>query len=590
MKKYLAVIIAAFSVLGIMGGCKSTQTSNSETSGTAVNTTPITACVGSEPASIDPAINQTVDGATYIVHLFEGLERVNNKNQIVPGIAKSAPNISSDGLTYTYTLRDAEWSDGKPVTAGDFVYAWQRDVNPKTASQYAYQLYYIKNAQEINAQALDASGNPEKVKFGADGNPVLDAKGNSIADPNGKYISAKADGSAIWLDDLGIKATDNNTVVVTLAAPCAYFDQIAAFPTLYPVRKDIVEANPNTWATDPKTIIGDGPFVVSSWTHSSQIVMKKSSTYWDKANVVPTEIDWLLMDNADSILSAYKNGRLDLADTVPPDEIPSLVKSGDCKIFGNLGTYYFDLNTKKAPFNDVKVREALSLAFDRQYLVNSVSKGGQLAAGAFVPTGVPDATAGSDFRKIGGNFYDPTTAAYKANVKKAQGLLTQAGFPGGKGFPTVELKYNTNPLHKAIAEYMQSEWKTNLGINITLVNEDFSVLVTDRNKKNYQIARDGWLGDYSDAMTFIDMFTSTSGNNNTGWSDSKYDSLTKDALTNTNEAKRMTDMHSAEKILMNNWVVIPVFYYTDPMLVSKNIQGFVQSALGFKYLMWTSVK
>lgn len=581
MKRFVALTVAALMLFGTASGCAKTKSSNA---------TPITACVGSEPKSIDPAINQAVDGSDYIVHLFEGLYKTNKNNQIVPGIAQSA-DVSKDGLTWTLHLRtDAKWSDGKPVTAGDFVYSWQRAVNPATASAYAYQLDYIKNAHAINIQAVDKSGNPEKVKVGADGKPVEDTNGNPIPDANGKYVSANADGTPTWLDDLGIKAKDDHTLVVTLEAPCSYITQIFAFPTLYPVRKDVVEKNPDTWATDPKTLVCDGPYTITSWTHSSKIVMKKSDTYYDKSDIVANEIDWILMDDDNATLTAFKNHKILLADSMPPEEIPALVKSGECKIYGNLGTYYYDFNTKQKPFDNVNVRKAFTLAFDRQYLCTDIAKAGQQPAGAFVPSDIPDAAVGSDFRKIGGNFYNPTTAGYKANIAEAQKLLADAGYPGGKGFPTVELKYNTNAAHQAIAEYLQSEWQKNLGIKVSIVNEEWAVLQADRNKGNFQLARDAWLGDYVDPMTFIDLFTSTSGNNSTGWKNAQYDALVSDAMKNTNQATRMKDMHSAEKILMTDYPVCPVYYYTDPDLVSPKLQGYVHSALGYKYLMWASVK
>jgi oligopeptide transport system substrate-binding protein len=585
MKKFLALALAACTAVCVMSGCQAKGTTSTAASGK-----PVTACVGSEPKSIDPAINQAVDGATYIIHTFEGLTATNKNNQIGPGVAEKW-ETSSDGLTWTFHLRtDAKWSDGKAVTAGDFVYAWQRAVDPSTASTYAYQLYYIKNAEAINSQAVDANGKPEKVKFGTDGKPVQDAKGNYTADANGKYISAKDDGTALWLDDLGIKAKDDHTVVVTLEAPCAYFTQIAAFPTLFPVRKDVIEKNPDKWATDPKTFIGNGPYVISSWTHNSKIVMTKNANYWNKKSIVSNEIDWFLMDDDNSTLAAYKNGQILLADSMPTDEIAALEKSGDCKVYGNLGTYYLDFNTTKAPFNNVKVREAFNLAYDREYLVKNVAKGGQKPATGFVPIGISDAAAGSDFRAVGKDYYKGDTASYKANIEKAKQLLSEAGYPGGKGFPTVEYKYNTNAGHKAIAEYLQNEWQTNLGVHVTLQNEEWAVLQTDRNNKNYQISRDGWLGDYVDPMTFVDLFTSKSGNNATGFANAEFDKLVSDAKKTSDQKARMTDMHKAEDLLMENMPISPVYFYTDPDLVSPKLQGYVHSALGFKFLMWASVK
>ena len=583
MKKFLAAALASFMVIGAATGCANTQKP------VAKGSIPIVACIGSEPKSIDPALNQSADGATYIAHAFEGLTKTDKNNRIVNGVAGNI-QASADGLTYTYTIRsDAKWSDGKPVTAQDFVYAWQRAVNPATASAYSYQLYYIKNAQEINEQSVDKDGNPQKVQIGSDGKPVTDQQGNPVPDPNGKYVHAKADGSPVWLDDLGVKAENDHTLVVTLEAPCSYFGQITASPTLSPLRKDIVEKHPDTWSTDPSTYVGDGPYQLVSWAHSSKMVFTKNPYYYDSKDIVTGELDFLLMDDTNAILSAYKSGSIQLAEEVPLDELSSLVKSGDCKVYGNLATYYLAFNTKKAPLNDEKVREALSLAVDRQYLVDHITKGGQLPAGAYVPGDIPDAKPGSDFRAVGGNFYDPTTKGYAANVKKAKQLLAQAGYPDGKGFPTIELKYNTSDSLKTICEYFQSEWKNNLGITVSLSNEEWSTFQADRDAGNFDIASEGWNGDYVDPMTFLDLFTSGSGNNTTGWSDSQFDALIGDAKKNADQSTRMNDMHQAEAILLKDYPIMPIYFSTDPDLVSPKLKGYVHSAIGYKFLMWAYI-
>jgi oligopeptide transport system substrate-binding protein len=578
MKKFMAIAALLALLVTMFSGCGKTAS-------------PITASVGSEPASIDPAINQSVDGSTYLVHAFEGLTKTDKNLKIVPGIAKSW-TTSTDGLTWTFTLRDdAKWSDGKPVVASDFVYAWQRAVDPVTASAYAYQLYYIQNATEVNTQFVGKDGKPAKAKVDAAGKFVMDAKGNYIADVNGKYVSVKKDSTPFVLSDLGIVAVDSHTLKVTLAAPCAYFTQITAFPTLFPVRKDIIAAHPTDWATNPKTYVGDGPYTLTEWKHNSKMVFTKSKYYYDSKDIIANEVDFLLMADDNATLAAFKNGKLLVVENAPAAEIPALKKSGDLQIYGNLATYYYAFNVNVKPFDNVKVRMALTLAVDRQYICDQVTKGGQLPAGAFVPIDVSDATAGKDFRATGGNYYDPTTAGNAANLTKAKQLLADAGYPDGKGFPPVEFKYNTeSTTHKLIAEQIVSDWKKNLGITITLASEDFPTLITDRNNGNFQIARDGWNGDYNDPMTFLDIYTSTSGNNDSHWKNTQYDALITDAKKNGDQAVRMTDMHKAEDILMAQVPGIPIYYYTDPVLVSKKITGFVNSPLGYKYFMWSSLK
>lgn len=601
MKKLLALALAATMVITILPSCAKQSASANK----------ITAVVGSEPQSLDPAINQTADGATYIVHAFEGLMKVNKDLQYVPGMASSR-TTSADGLTVTYKIRsDAKWSDGVAVKAGDFVYAWQRDVNPVTASAYAYQLYYIQNATEINSQYVGTDGKPAKVKVGTDGKPakfkyddktktfskdasgnyVPDSNGQYVPDANGKYVAAKADGTPIWLDDLGAKATDDSTLVVTLAAPCPYFDQIVAFPTLFPVRKDIVEKNPSDWASNPSTYVTNGPYKLTSWVHKSKLVFTKNDKYYDAKDIVSPELDFMLMSDNNAAYSAFKNKTIDVNQNIfPTDEIPKLVKSGDCKIYPSNGNFYVSLNVKVKPFDNVNVRKALNLAIDRQYVVDKITKGGQVPAGAFVPLGMNDVAKGSDFRKVGGNYYDPSASAVKSNIAQAKQLLATAGYPDGKGFPTIEIKYNPGGANQTVMEYIANQWKVNLGINYKIISEDFATLVVDRNTGNYQVARDAWVGDYNDPMTFLDLATTDSGNNDSHYSNPNYDKYVAQAKTTNDTATRMKLMHEAEKTLMDDMPVIPIFFRTDPLLLSSKVTGVVDSPLGYIYLMWASKK
>lgn len=609
MKKILAITIAISLLALTMTSCSGSKNNSSSN---AVVTTPISACVGGEPQSLDPAINQSADGATYIVHAFEGLMKVDKTLNVVPGAAESAPTVSSDNLTYTFKIRStAKWSDGGQLKAGDFVYAWQRAVNPVTASAYAYQLNYIKNAEAINMQFVGTDGKPAKVMLGKDGKIakfkydetaktftkdsagkyIEDPAGQYVADPTGKFVSAKADGTALWLDDLGVKAVNDSTLEVTLEAACPYFNQIVAFPTLFPVRKDIIEKNPDGWSNDPATYIGNGPYVLKEWTHKSKIVFEKNANYYDKATIAAEKLEFMLMDDNNAVYAAYKQGSIQVVQTLfPSEETPALIKSGDCTVFPSNGNYYYAFNTQKAPFNNAKVRKALTLAIDRQYIVDNITKGGQVIAAAFVPSGMLDATAGSDFRKVGGNYFDPSASAYQTNIAAAKKLMEEAGYKDGKGFPKFELKYNTNTAHQKIAEYVIAEWKTNLGIEATLVAEDFPTLLADRNNGKFDVARDAWVGDYNDPMTFLDLATSESGNNDSHFKNTAFDALIKTAKSTTDQTARMKAMHDAEKILMDEMAVMPIYFRTDPVLINKKVSGVVDSPLGYLYLMWASSK
>lgn len=583
MKRFLSLaLVAATAVMFLPSCAKTGQTTASK---------PLTVVVGSQPETIDPTMNTAADGATYIYQVFEGLTKYDKNMNVVPGIAASMPTVSKDGLTYTYKLRtDAKWSDGKPVVASDFVYSWKRAVDPVTASQYAQQLYFVQNAQNINKEYVDKNDKPVKVKVDAKGNPVTDKNGKDIPDANGKYIYAKADGSPYTVADLGIKAVDDHTLLVTLSNPCPFFDQITAFPTLFPERQDIISAHPNDWTKNASTYIGDGPYVLKKWTDNDKIVMTKSPNYYDAKDVLNNEIDFYLMSDNNAALSKYKTGGLMIDQgLIPNDEVPSLIKSGDVKIEQNLANYYMALNVTKAPLNNLDVRKALALSFSRQYIVDKITQSGQKVAADIVPYGTLDATAGSDFRKVGGDSFDPTDAGLQANIKQAQQYLAEAGYPGGKNFPQLSIKFNDTSYHKPIAEYIAQQWKTNLGITVTLSSEEWDVFLSDRTNGNYQIARDAWVADYNDPLTFLHIFMTGDGNNDCHWSNSQFDSLMNKAKSSSSASQMMTYMHQAESVLIDQMPAIPVFYATDRLLVSKNVSGYVDSPLGSLYLMWTKV-
>jgi len=279
-----------------------------------------------------------------------------------------------------------------------------------------------------------------------------------------------------------------------------------------------------------------------------------------------------------------------LADSVPTEEIPALKQSGDLKVDPQLGTYFYVFNVEKPPFDNVKVRKALSLAIDRQYIIDTIAQANQIPAGAFVPGGVPDVNADPDFRTVGGDYYDPSAEAYEANIQEAQKLLAEAGYPNGEGFPQVELMYNSEGAHSTIAEAIQEMWKKNLGITVKLTGQEWKVFQDTRQNGNYQIARHGWLGDYNDPMTFLDMWTSYSGQNEARWKNSEYDKLIEKAKVSADRAERMEAMHKAEDIFMEESPVIPIYYYTDTYIVKDYLKGFYNSPLGFKYFMYAYIE
>jgi len=560
MRKALSLVLIAVFLVSFFGGVSIVPSAK------AAVAQEVTYNLGTEPATIDPALSQGIPEANVILQTMDGLTRINNKNVPVPAIAKSW-TISKDRKTYIFTLRDAYWTNGTPVTAYDFEYAWKRALSPEMASVYAYQLYYISGGEAFNtsikvgtkyyAGLLDAKGNPVMKTVG----------GKQVAQPNmAKPIDPNK--------NVGVKALTAKTLKVYLQSPTVYFLNLTAFPTLMPVCKAVVSAN-DKWAADVTNYVTDGPFKLTQWSHNDKMTFVKSPTYWDKASVKLTKITYLMVTDESTALSMFQSGQMDVGSTVPLAELPKLVASGDAKILPYLGTYYYQMNVTKKPFNDVRVRQALNLAINRKAIVTSITKGGQTPALAYVPGGIADAAAGSDFRTVGGTFYTDN------NVAAAQKLLAAAGYPGGKGFPSFTLLFNTSNAHQSIAEAIQQMWKKNLGISCTLKVEEWGVYLDDRNNLNYQVARAGWIGDYMDPNTFLDMWVTGGGNNGTGWSNKTYDALIAKAKATTNPTARMATLHDAEKILMTDMPIIPIYFYTNPVLITKHVKNFYQSTLGF---------
>lgn len=492
---------------------------------------------GEEPDTFDPAKNTSVDGGTVAVALFEGLTTLNENHQPVPGVAESW-DISEDKTKYTFHLRkDAKWCDGEPVTAKDFAYAWKRALDPNTEAEYCYQLFYIKNAEQINA---------------------------SEAQP----------------EELGVKVLDTHTLEVQLNAPTNYFLSITAYPTLFPVRQDIIKEYGNKWALAPETFIGNGPFKMVEWVKNDHMKFVKNEHYWDKDRVKLDGVIKTFMAEESTMLSAYEAGELDVIDRLPYGEVDNLKKSkpNEFTPVSQLGTYYYCFNVTKPPFDDVRVRKAFALAIDSEDIVNKVRKSGVPATG-FVPPGVPDTYSGKDFREVGGDFFST-----KAQPEEARRLLAEAGYPNGKGLPDIILIYNTEEGHQLIAEAVLEMWKNNLGIaNVTVQNQEWGVFLNNRQYGDFQIARHGWLGDYVDPMTFIDLFTTGNGNNDAQWSNLEFDALVKQARLTADEKERMEILHNAEKLFMEDVIMKPIFQYVEPTMIKPYVKGLVQSMLGFTY-------
>ena len=564
-KRVLSILLAATFTVSMFAGATMVSAAENEATEETASTGDfnITVNLASEPQTMDPALNTTSDGSNMANHLFEGLMKwedsgaeVNGSDgtahsaQLAPGQAESYEKTENeDGtVTYTFKLRDGiKWSDGKDVTAGDFEYAWKRLVDPATAADYSYMLDCVVNANEIIAGEKDAS-------------------------------------------ELAVKAVDDKTFEVTLVNDLPYFEELCAFPAMMPVRQDVIEKAGDNWTFDVSTYISNGAYKMKEWTHNSQIVVEKNENYYDYEKLGPETITFKLMDNQNAMLSGFNSGELDFIEDVPQAEIANLIASGDMKIVDYIGTYYVCFQTQKAPFDDARVRKAFSLAIDRTYIVNQVTQSGQVEAGGFVPAGVYDAegATGDDFRTVGGDYYKPTDADYEANCEEARALLAEAGYPDGEGFPVVEYLYNTSDAHKAVAEALQYMWEEELGVKVTLNNQEWAAFLQTRKDGDYSIARNGWIADYNDPISFLDMWMTGGGNNDAQYSNEEYDSLIKEAKTTTDVKERMELLHKAEdKIIGEDNALAPLYFYTQKYMLADGIEGMYYCPLGYFFFGYT---
>ncbi|MFC3906228.1 peptide ABC transporter substrate-binding protein [uncultured Clostridium sp.] len=545
LKKLCAVLMAATISTSLFIGCgsddKSTGTSGSGSAATSGQDLMFN--LGEDPETIDPTLNTSSGAGTIIVNAFEGLMLLDESEQPTYGAAENM-EVSEDGLVYTFKLRqDGKWSDGEPVTANDFKYSWMRALDKATAAEYSYQLYYIKNAEKFY---------------------------------NGE-VSA---------DEVGIKVVDDYTLEVTLESPTSYFPQLLAFPTYAPLREDIVSANPEGWATSPETYICNGPFKLVKWDMKDQLVFERNENYWDASNVKLDSLTFKLVTDETTAYSELKAGNFDMVNSVPTNEIQPGKEEGLVKISPYLGTYFFAINVGKQDTlnDDVKkalsnklVRQALNLVVDRQEIIDNVAKAEQVPAYSFVPKGIFNED-GSEFADK--EYYDPT--AMDENIAKAKELLKEAGYENGEGLPTFELMYNSEGAHKDICQIIQQNW-AEIGVNVELTNQEWAVFLNTRQQGDYQISRHGWIGDYVDPMTFLDMWVTGGGNNDCGFSNAEYDKLISDAKVETDAAKRTEMLRKAEDILMDEMPIIPIYYYTNVRAWNDNVKGIQCSTLGKIY-------
>ena len=565
-KKVLALILTAAMVVGLAacGGSTSndaasttdettTESSDNQTGDETTDATEATAStgekilsvqVGPDPETIDPALNSAVDGGNMLLHSFECLLAVDENGQLVPGQAESW-ETSEDGLTWTFHLRDGlKWSDGSDLTANDFVYSWKRVCDPMVAAPYA--------------------------------ETVL-----SMVEGYDKAIEGD-------LDALQVAAQDDNTLVVTLNAPCSYFGSLAAFATLSPVQEATVEANGDAWATSAETYISNGPFYVSEWVPGSYIMMTKNPYYWNADAIKLDGIKWNLIEDSNAAYSAYQTGEVLMIKDVPTEEIPSLKDNADFHVDPIIGTYYISMNLERDAFKDARVRKALSLAIDRDYVANTLMQGTYSPADNFMGPGWIDMD-GKQFKDNanGGQSYIDVNN-YEADLEEAKQLLADAGYPDGEGFPTISYTTNDAGYHKVVAEYVQQAW-AQLGIDLQVDIVEWASFTPMRRNGDFDIARNGWVGDYTDPSNMLELFYSTNGNNDGKFNNADFDAAIDLSRTTLDSAERSKALHTAEDILMEETGCIPIAYYNDFWLQSEKITGSWHSPNGFWYFMYADI-
>ena len=494
----------------------------------------LTYVVNNESATFDPSTSTETFALPVIGSTFEGLVKFAPDGAVVPALAESW-EISPDGLTYTFHLRDdAKWSDGKPVTAGDFVYAWTRVLTPEAGAKNAPILYVIKGAEDFY---------------------------------NGKG------------DEVAISAPDDKTLTFTLNAPVAYMMQLLPFQVFDPVREDVVEADPDGWTRDPATFIGTGPFRVAEFNFGKSTVLEKNPNYYNAENVSLDKLTFRLVPDPATALAAYEAGDVDGIEAVPSPELPRLASEdgNGFMVVPALGHTYAFFNPAMSPVDNVLVRKALAEAVDRQNLIDFVMQSADVPATGLVPPGMN--VAGEDFRDGTSDF----GLAPEARVEDAQKLLAEAGYPNGEGFPeTVFMTYSSPPIEK-ILEAIQQMWKQNLNIDVKIEASEWQVYYPEVQKTQYQIAQMGWGADYPHPMTFLENFTSDSPNNLAKWSNADYDALIADAKVVQDPKVSLEDMRKAEAIMMDQMVILPMYYRSNYMMMKPYVKGFWRSSLNQPY-------
>jgi len=485
---------------------------------------------GTEPQGLDPHLMTGVPEFHIMDALFEGLVSIDPvTREPAPGVAASW-DVSADGRTYTFHLQEnARWSDGVPLTAHDFVGSYERIMNPVLAGEYAYLFEIIENGPA--------------------------------------YLS----GALTDFDQVGVKAPDDHTLVIRLEHPVPYFLTLITYNCWGPLPLHVLDRfngrreRVSAW-TREGNIVGNGPFRLTRWVPNQVLVVERNPHYWDAATVGLNAIHFHPVESIDTEERMFRSGQLHITNEVPPSKIAALRDQPDSplRIDPQLGTYYYRFNVTRPPFDDVRVRQALALAIDRELLVTRVTQAGQTAGVSVTPPGT-------------GGFEPTTRVSYDPVAARA--LLAEAGYPGGAGFPVAELLYNTSENHRRIAEAVQQMWKRELGIDVSLYNQEWKVYLDSTHHLNFTIARTAWVAVYDDANQFLEVFTTGNPNNMTGWGSPEYDRLHAESMSETDPQRRRQLLQSLDAMLLREMPAIPIYHYAQSYLIDPRVQGWESNPL-----------
>ncbi|MGG4168029.1 peptide ABC transporter substrate-binding protein [Rossellomorea vietnamensis] len=541
MKKLLSVFLVGM-LLFMLAACTATKDAGSESS-SGDNKKEDAGKVlhlnnGAEPTSFDPPIGFDSYSWTALNNLMEGMTRLNADHEPEAAMAEKW-DVSEDGKVYTFHIRDnAKWSNGDNVSAGDFVFAWKRLLNPDTGSPAAFLGYFIEGGEAFNT---------------------------------GK-------GSA---DDVKVAAKDEKTFEVTLTSPQAYFLSVIANPAFFPINEKVATENPE-WFAEADTFVANGPFKLTEWEHDSHFVMEKNDQYWDKDSVKLDKVHWAMVNDTNTDYQLYKTGELDTAD-VPADLSKQLFEEGKVNVEDQAGTYFYRFNLEKEPFQNQNIRKAFAMAVDQQQMVDFVTKNKEKPAYGFVSKGFKD-PSGKDFREANGDLVTTDVEEAKALLKKG---MEEEGYDN---LPEVTLTYSTSDTHQKIAEALQQMFKENLDVDVKLANMEWNVFQDEQKALKFQLSRSSFLADYADPINFLENFQTGHSMNRTGWGNENYDKLIQQAKNEADEGKRFEMMYEAEKILMDEMPIIPIHFYNHVYLQNEDVTGIVRHPVGYMELKWADKK